>query len=174
MDDPNDPQNWSPLHCQVEAFNKLRDLMTGPKQRIPESLVRRTLAEQHGCQPDDITSRQINLEVASLLRYYPAIELIPTEPVTVPSSRLRALDDDYQVIEFDGKQYELTPTQSTVIRILHKAHLDKSASVGVSELHKAMGVHSGRMSQWFRGQNTSLYGKLVVQSAGRYHYRLDI
>jgi hypothetical protein len=81
MDDPNDPQNWSPLHCQVEAFNKLRDLMTGPKQRIPESLVRRTLAEQYGCQPEDITSRQINLEVASLLRYYPAIELIPSESI---------------------------------------------------------------------------------------------
>lgn len=82
MSDPNDPENWSPLHCQVEAFNKLRDLMTGPKQRIPESLVRRTLAEQHGCQPEDITARQINLEVASLLRYYPVIELIPLEPVT--------------------------------------------------------------------------------------------
>ena len=88
MDDPNDPKNWTPLHCQVEAYNKIRELITGPKQRIPEALVRRTLADQYGCKPEEVTPKQINLEVAGLLRYYPAIELIPME--ALPDSTLES------------------------------------------------------------------------------------
>lgn len=88
----DDPKDWSPLHQQVEAFNKIRELITGPKQRIPESLVRRTLADQYGCKPEEITPKQINFEVAGLLRYYPAIELIPSEPIAeeaTPQANIR-------------------------------------------------------------------------------------
>jgi hypothetical protein len=90
------------------------------------------------------------------------------------ATRFRPLDESYQTIEFEDRQYELTPTQSTIIRVLHTAHTEKLGSVGIKEIQKALGVHSGRMSQWFRGKNKSLYGKLIVQTAGRYHYRLDL
>jgi hypothetical protein len=91
------------------------------------------------------------------------------------SSRFRPMDERYQSIEFDGRQYELTPTQAIIVRILHKAHLEKRARVGVHEIYKALSVNSGKMSGWFRDKkNKSLYGKLIVQSAGRHHYRLDL
>jgi hypothetical protein len=102
----------------------------------------------------------------------------PTETarsqVAQPITRFRPLDQTYQIIEFDRREYELTPTQSTIIRVLHRAHVEKRGSVGIKEIQKALGVNSGKISQWFRGKNKSLYGKLIVQSAGRYHYRLDL
>jgi len=88
-------------------------------------------------------------------------------------SRLKPLDDAYQVIDFDGRQYELTPTQSVVIRVLHKAHLERRASVGLKDIQKELGTHSGKMSDWFRGKNEVLYRSLITQTPGsRSHYRL--
>ncbi len=98
-----------------------------------------------------------------------------TLPVAQESVRFRPLDDYYQVVEFDGRQYELTPTQSTVIRVLHKAHLEKRGSVGIKEIQKALQINSGKMSGWFRDKkNKHLYGKLIVQTGSRNHYRLDL
>lgn len=90
------------------------------------------------------------------------------------TSRLKSLDEHYQTIEFDNKQYALTPTQSTVVRILHQASIQKRSSVGLKEIYEALGTNTGKMSHWFRGANKSLYGKLIVQTASRNHYRLDI
>lgn len=102
-------------------------------------------------------------------------QTLPRSPEPQMPSRFKPLDENFQIIEFDGRQYELTPTQSSVVRVLHIAHTGKrGSSVGIKEIQKALGVHSGRMSQWFRGKNKSLYGKLIVQTAGRYHYRLDL
>jgi hypothetical protein len=81
--------------------------------------------------------------------------------------RFRPLDEGYQVIEFHGHQYDLTPIQATVIKVLHIAHQNKRSSVGIAEIHKAMQVSSGKMSQWFRGKNKALYGKLIVQATSR-------
>jgi hypothetical protein len=94
--------------------------------------------------------------------------------LTLPDARFRPLDEGYQLVEFDGKQYELTPTQSTVIRVLHKAHADKRASVGIKEIQQALHVSSGKMSGWFRRKNKFLYEHLIVQTATRQHYRLDL
>jgi hypothetical protein len=105
----------------------------------------------------------------------PVLKPTNIAPEARQSSRLRALDESYQVIEFDGRQYELTPTQSTVIRVLHKAHLEKHGSVGIGAIHKALHINSGKMSGWFRDKNNkNLYGTLIVQTASRNHYRLDL
>ena len=101
-------------------------------------------------------------------------------PVLKPAStpreavRLKTLDGSYQVIEFDGRQYGLTKIQATVIRVLHEAQQQKRSSVGLSEIQKAMHINTGKMSHWFRGKNKSLYGKLIVQTASRNHYPLDL
>ncbi len=111
-------------------------------------------------------------------------EDVPAQTKAVPhaviqgkdNARFRPLDDNYQTIEFEGREYALTPTQSTIVRTLHKAHLGKRQSVGIKEIQKALGVNSGKMSGWFRGKNNKhLYGKLIVQQTGsRIHYRLDL
>ena len=89
--------------------------------------------------------------------------------------RFRPLDEDYQSIEFEDREYALTPTQSTIIHTLHKAHLEKRGSVGIKEIQKTLGVNSGKMSGWFRDKkNKHLYGRLIIQTASRNHYRLDL
>ena len=97
-----------------------------------------------------------------------------TIPKSRPSERFKRLDEDYQVIEFDGRQYGLTSIQASVIGVLHTAHQSNRSSVGLNEIYKAMKVNSGRMSQWFRGKNKTLYGLLIVRTASRNHYRLVI
>ena len=96
-------------------------------------------------------------------------QVAPTQAAT----RFRPLDENYQIIEFDGREYELTPTQSTVIRALHVAHTEKRGSVGIKELQKTLGIHSGKMSAWFRRKNHDLYKKLILHT-GQQHYRLDL
>jgi hypothetical protein len=88
------------------------------------------------------------------------------------AARLMILDE-YQTIEFDGRQYDLTKIQSVVIRILHKRYLENRPSVGIKEIRTELGTNSGKMSDWFRGKNHGLYQSLVIQTPGsRTHYRL--
>jgi hypothetical protein len=81
---PNDPQSWSPLVQQYEAYKQIKELRSGPHERIPEDLVRRAVAEQHGIKPEEVTSEQIRFEVAALLPRYPAITLILSGPTPEP------------------------------------------------------------------------------------------
>jgi hypothetical protein len=75
----DDPKDWSPLHAQVAAYKKIKELMEGPHEEIPEALVRRTLAQQFGIKPEEVTWKQIQFEVTGLLPYYPAITLVPSD-----------------------------------------------------------------------------------------------
>jgi hypothetical protein len=76
----SDPRNWSPLRQEWEAFKIIKTLGTGPREQIPEAVVRLALAKQYGVKPGDVTWKQIRHEVADLLRHYPAITIIPTDP----------------------------------------------------------------------------------------------
>jgi hypothetical protein len=76
----NNPRNWSPLRQRFEAFKSIRELQTGPHERIPEAFVRDAIADQLGIKPEEVTWKQIQFEIAGLLRDYPAITLVPTEP----------------------------------------------------------------------------------------------
>jgi hypothetical protein len=73
------------------------------------------------------------------IRLLSAESLIPASvaPHSHAPSRLKPMDENYQIIEFGGRQYELTSTQSTVIRVLHKAHIEKKGSAGIKEIQKA-------------------------------------
>jgi hypothetical protein len=88
------------------------------------------------------------------------------------TSRFSPMDEHYQVVEFEGKPYDLTPYESIIIRALHKAHIEKRGSLGIAEICKALGVPGGKMSDWFRGDNKPL--KSLILHTGRQHYRLDL
>ncbi len=79
----NDPRNWSPLRANFEAFRVIKELQARPPERIPESLVRRTIADQLGIKPEDVTPSQVNFAVGSLGPAYGSIELIRDEPPIV-------------------------------------------------------------------------------------------
>ena len=106
----------------------------------------------------------------------------PSEPASEETSRVqsphairfRPVDNHYQVVVFEGLEYTLTPTQSTVLRVLHQASLGKRGSVGIKEIREALGVNSGKMSDWFRGKNKKLYRYLILKASSRHHYRLDL
>jgi hypothetical protein len=74
----NDSKNWSALRQRFEAFKAIKELQTGPHEPIPEALVRDAIADQFGIKPEEVTWKQIQFEVAGLLRDYPAITLIPS------------------------------------------------------------------------------------------------
>ena len=54
--------------------------MEGPHEGIRESFVRWALAKQYGVTPEEVTWDQIRFEVSDLLRFYPAIHLVPSAP----------------------------------------------------------------------------------------------
>jgi hypothetical protein len=65
----------------VEAYRQIKSLITGPHEQIPEALVRRTIAEQYGIKPEEVTAKQIQFEVSGLLQTYPAITVVPSGKV---------------------------------------------------------------------------------------------
>jgi hypothetical protein len=79
----NDPANWTRLHAHYEVFKTLRELHTGPRERIPESFVRQTIADQLGIKPEEVTPKQINFELAGLLPFYGSVELIRDESPSI-------------------------------------------------------------------------------------------
>ncbi len=64
----NDPKKWFPLRQRFEAFKSIRELQTGPHERIPEALVRDAIADQLGIKPEEVTWKQITFAMAGLLR----------------------------------------------------------------------------------------------------------
>ncbi len=83
----SDPRNWSPLRSQFEAFKAMKATLNQKPERIPEDLVRGTLAQQYGVKPEEVTLKQIQFEVSGLLRDYPRIEIVPTGRETSTSER---------------------------------------------------------------------------------------
>ena len=89
----DDPQRWSPLRRAFEAFREMKKIITGPRERIPESLVRKTLAQQYGIKPEEVTWKQIQFEVAGLLSAHRAIELIPSLPTSEFTSQQESMSE---------------------------------------------------------------------------------
>jgi hypothetical protein len=75
----NKSAEWSPVRRDFEAFKAIKKLITGPHERIPEAFMRNSIARQFGIKPEEVTAKQINFEVAGLLRDYPAITVIPSD-----------------------------------------------------------------------------------------------
>jgi hypothetical protein len=74
----------SPLSDLWEAKKQLERLMDGPHEQVAEDFVRTNLALEYGIKPEEVTWKQILLEVErlSLNSDYPAVELVPTAPAT--------------------------------------------------------------------------------------------
>lgn len=136
-DDPQDPKNWSPLHQQVEAFNKIKELIEGPHQLIPESLLRRTLAEQYGCTPEEVTWQQIRFEVAGLLPYYPAIRVVPINPIAESDD-----SPDSEIVQEIDRRVKLLAE--------YKAATGSPSNRKIYEA-KHSGIHKPEFYKWVNG-----------------------
>lgn len=98
----NDPQNRPPLFHEWEAFKAIKQTITGPHEEIPEGILRSILGRRYNVPPEHVTLEQIRFEVASLVPYYPAISVIPSNPApsdpAATKTERKALSDAY----FDG------------------------------------------------------------------------
>ena len=74
----DDPQNWSELRRDFEHFRVIKRTITGPRETIPESLIRRTLARKYGVIPEEVTPEQVRFEMSGLLQAYPALTIVPS------------------------------------------------------------------------------------------------
>ena len=74
----------SPLHKRWESMKEMGRLMDGPHEKIPESFLRTTLAQQYGIKPEEVTWDQIAFEVErlSLSANYSAVEVVSTASET--------------------------------------------------------------------------------------------
>lgn len=133
----DDPDDWSPLRRKVEGLRLLEDLrLNGPRLRIPEDVVRRTLAGQYGCTPDEVTEDQIATEVSALLPIYPTIYIfrpqdsvpIPTGPASLPS-------------EVERRKQLLTEYKATT-------RVDSNRKIYTA---RNSGVHKPEFYQWLKG-----------------------
>lgn len=76
-----DPKTWPFLLQHLEASKAIKKLVTGPREVMSEAFVRDSIARHFGIRPEDVTRNQIRNAVADLLPYYPAVTVIPTEPI---------------------------------------------------------------------------------------------
>ena len=74
----------SPLHERWEALKELGQLMDGPHEKIPEEVVRITIAQKYGIKSEEVSWDDISYEVSRLILRgdYRAIEVVPTNPAT--------------------------------------------------------------------------------------------
>ena len=70
----------SPLQKALGSHEEIGRLIDRPHEKIPESVVRTTLAEQYGIKPEEVTWDQMMIEVErlSISANYLAVELVPT------------------------------------------------------------------------------------------------
>jgi len=136
----NDPQNWPPLLQEYRAFKEIKKLMIGPHEQIPESLVRDSIARQLGIKPEDVTPKQINFELAGLLRYYPAITLIPSSEALEQDSEPKG-GEAQETPNDTRKKRRLTPSIDCpkAARRLEKHLSDKG--IGLNKFAVAVGTN---------------------------------
>ena len=65
----------------------LKNNITRPHEEIPELIVRSALSRQYGIKPEEVTSEQIKVEVSRLLDDYPAVRVVPSQPVSVDAPK---------------------------------------------------------------------------------------
>jgi hypothetical protein len=78
VDDPNDPENWIRFQRQIAAFAATKEIIEGPALRVPESYMRRMVAEHYECLPEEVTPRQMMDATTRLGDTYRRIEVLPT------------------------------------------------------------------------------------------------
>lgn len=96
----------------------------------------------------------------------------PSTPANPPSSTSFAHSDDYRSINFNGKPYDLTRNQATIVRILHEAYQRGTPTIGRAELLAAVESETSRVRSFFR--NSPLWKTLVAQGSRQGTYRLNL
>jgi len=138
----NDPRNRPPLVAQYEAFKKLKDVISGPIERIPEAVVRMTLAQVWGIKPEDVTADQVKHAIVEILPYYKSIEIVPSgspasEPLPGPAEA--------------GPQRPLAPKPPTVAEQLKT--LKDEAHLSFEELAERIGIDGRSVRRHFGGKS---------------------
>jgi len=76
--DEIDPRTWSPLIQEWQAHTTLKNVITGPGEKIPESFLRNSISRRLGIRPEEVTGKQIQIAVAfGLLGHYGKVIVTP-------------------------------------------------------------------------------------------------
>jgi hypothetical protein len=145
----NDPRNWSPLRANFEAFRAIKELHARPPERIPESLVRRTIADQIGIKPEEVTPRQINLAVASLVPFYHSLELIPDSSPGAPDA---PPDDQPTATHDEPKAIPPSPPEETIAEQLKR--LRGECGLTIPKLAELVHIDPRTVDRHLAGEST--------------------
>jgi len=139
MSDPNDPKNWTPFRAYFEAFRKVKEIVTGPQEHIPEVLVRDFIAKQRGIKPEEVTWEQIRFEVSGLLSEdYPAIKVIPSNPIADEPPTTSELAETDEV----KRRRALLETYKAAAHVQSNKRIYEASNSG---------VHKPQFYQWLSG-----------------------
>ncbi len=151
----NDPKNWSPLHAHYEIFKTIREIHTGPKERIPESLVRQTIADQLGIKPEEVTLKQIRHEVATLIPFYGAVELVKDRPPHTPPDNTPG-----EPAAGDDKPTPPVPPVETIADQLQKLRAESRWTI--PELAEAARLSDRQVARHLSGEFKPLPRKIIA------------
>jgi hypothetical protein len=73
----DEPRTWPPIVQEWEFLKSIRERSAATHDRIPESDLRRIIAEQSGAKPDDVSEAQIEHAALELCRHYGSFLMIP-------------------------------------------------------------------------------------------------
>jgi hypothetical protein len=141
----------SRLHEALGAIKELKRLIKGPREEIPESIVRTTLAMQYGIKQEEVTWDQIRHDLSRL--DYPAVEVVPSDPATddgqlrfgyLLSDVMREVPDGIREVFFDHCRFWVTKADLVIMELDAAAPPPPTAQ---PESHKAetIGVRIDRL-----------------------------
>jgi hypothetical protein len=88
------------------------------------------------------------------------------EPIFIPS-------EDYRSIKYKGILHRVTRNQATIVKLLHKAHINGTPALGKEVLLAAIEAETSRVRDSFKGSR--LWGTLVVTNRSpRGTYQLNL
>jgi Helix-turn-helix domain len=163
----NDPRNWSQFRQHYEAFKSIKEVRNEPAERIPEEFVRNAIARIHGIKPEEVTMKQIRLEVSGLLPFYRHIELVPSVPEPEPPS----VPDTKPSDQADPNPAPSPPPEETIAAQLQR--LREECRWTIPKLAEAAGIDPSTVSRHLSGRfipyarNISAYERIFSKKLKR-------
>jgi hypothetical protein len=76
----DDPRNWPWVVQQWECFREIKCIQNGPRERMPESVLRVILSHHYEMEPEKVAPRHLYDSKADLIHHYRAAEFVPQPP----------------------------------------------------------------------------------------------
>jgi predicted RNA-binding Zn-ribbon protein involved in translation (DUF1610 family) len=89
-----------------------------------------------------------------------------SEATNIQAPGIFTHSEGYKWICWRGTNYELTPNQAEIVKILHARYLRGTPDIHERELMRELRVPDSRLRDSFRSANSQLLGTLIIRKPG--------